>query len=63
MTSVYNSCTIRLKGGDIVAKIRKSGNVVVVSISPIVLKASGFELNDDVIVTVENGTLVIRKVG
>jgi antitoxin component of MazEF toxin-antitoxin module len=52
-----------LKGGEIVAKIRKSGNVVVVSISPIVLKASGFELNDEVIVTVENGALVIRKVG
>ena len=45
------------------AKIRKVGGAVVVSISPIILKASGFELNDDVMVTIENGLLVIRKVG
>ena len=45
------------------AKVRKTGNVVVVSISPIVLKASDIELNDDVMVTVENGAIVIRKVG
>jgi len=44
------------------AKIRRTGNVVVVSLSPTVLKLSGFDIDDEVVVLANNGVITIKKV-
>ena len=44
------------------AKIRRSGNVTVVTIDPNSLKISGFKLQDEVVVIAERGQITIKKV-